>query len=137
MSDPETLAQQFQEAYGHEIDGLRRMFAEQRYGNWCGPGNVGTEITDDMDACCNAHDNAYGAQSVTSEDPAPSGYYSMWDIEGFKRTMEADATLVACVAATAVDTHFYGPSAAVFRAGVVAVFGARATIAAAAWSWGL
>lgn len=137
MSDPAELAQQFMESFGHEIDGLRRMFNEQRYGNWCGPGNVGTEVTDDMDACCQAHDQAYGAQAVTSEDPPPSGYYSMWDIEGFKRTIDADATLVSCVAATAVDTNWYGPAAAAYRAGVVAIFGARAGIAAAAISWGL
>ena len=34
------------------------------------------------------------------------------------------------VTATEYDTHFYGPSAAVYRAGVQTIFGGRAAIAA-------
>lgn len=136
MTDEGTLPphiQTFWDTWGSQIDELSRLWNEQRYGCWCGPGNVCSEVQDDMDACCKAHDEAYGAQSVTSADPPASGYYSMWDIEGLKRTMEADATLVACVTATEYDTHLYGPTAALYRVGVQTIFGGRAAIAA--WLW--
>jgi hypothetical protein len=130
----DTLAQWedwLQQQFGGEIARLKSMFEEHRYGCWCGPGNRCNEIEDDIDSCCHQHDQAYGAVGVTSEDPPPSGYVSMWTADGFKRTKSADAALVACVTATAFDSHFYGPSAAVYRAGVDVLFGGRAAIAAA------
>ncbi len=108
------------------------MFSEQRYGCWCGPGHVCEEVQDDIDKCCKAHDLAYDAVGVTSESPAPSGMAGMWSIEGFRRTMAADAKLVAGVNGTIFDFNFYGPAAAAYRAGVTLIFGPRALIGAAA-----
>ncbi|HWS44908.1 MAG TPA: hypothetical protein VN636_03535 [Acidimicrobiia bacterium] len=41
-----------QAAWGAEIAKLQRMFAEHRYGCWCGPGHTCEEETDDIDKCC-------------------------------------------------------------------------------------
>jgi hypothetical protein len=120
----------FWQRWGSQITMLKRMFREQRYGCWCGPGNVCDGVTDRIDACCKRHDLDYAAAGVTSEDPAPPGQYNMWGIEGFKRTMVADARLVACTQATKYDWRFYGPTAALYREGVALIFGMRATIAA-------
>ena len=130
----DTLAQWeawLQEHFGAEIERLRSMFAEHRYGCWCGPGHRCEEIEDDMDACCHAHDMGYGAVGVTSEDPPPAGSIGMWTVEGFKRTQDADLALVECITATAFDSHFYGPTAAVYRGMADLIFGGRAAIAAA------
>ena len=120
----------FEAAWGAEIAKLKRMFSEHRYGCWCGPGHTCEEEQDDMDKCCHQHDLGYAAAGVTSADPPGGGEVGMWTVEGFKRTIGADAELFACITATAVDTHFYGPEAALYRAGVELIFGSRATIAA-------
>jgi hypothetical protein len=103
------------------------MFHEQRYGCWCGPGNVCTEVRDAIDACCKEHDVAYARLGVTSGTPGP-GQVDMWSPEGFKRTMFADAGLVACTQLTKLDLHPYGPAAAAYREGVAFIFGTRAAI---------
>jgi len=120
----------FWQRWGAQIQLAKRMFAEQRYGCWCGPGNVCEDVQDDIDATCKRHDEDYGRVGVTSASPPPAGEASMWSIEGFKRTMSADARLVAGVIATDYDLHFYGPSAALFKAGVKILFGGRAAIGA-------
>jgi len=120
----------FEQAWGAEIARLKTMFVDHRYACWCGPGHVCNEEQDQIDHCCHQHDEAYEAAGVTSDDPPPSGTYGMWSVEGIKRTVAADATLVACVTATEFDTHFYGPEAAVYRTGVQAIFGGRALMAA-------
>jgi hypothetical protein len=109
---------------------LRRLYNEQRYGCWCGPGHVCEDVRDDIDACCKAHDQAYDAAGVTSGTPGP-GQVGMWDPQGFIRTMAADQALVNCTQDTAFDSHFYGPTAAVYRAGVALIFESRVAIAAA------
>ncbi len=121
----------FWQRWGAQIQLAKRMFTEQRYGCWCGPGNVCEDVQDDIDAACKRHDQDYGRVGVTSSSPPPAGQASMWSIEGFKRTMGADARLVAGVQATNFDLHFYGPSAALYKAGVTIIFGARAAIGAA------
>jgi hypothetical protein len=118
----------FGQRWGSQIPMLRRMFHEQRYGCWCGPGNVCTETRDAIDACCKEHDLAYARLGVTSGTPAP-GQVDMWSPEGFKRTMLADGALVACTQITKLDLHFYGPAAAAYREGVALIFGTRAAIA--------
>jgi hypothetical protein len=120
----------FWERWGSQIEMFRRMFEEQRYGCWCGPGNVCDRVTDDIDSCCKRHDEDYAAARVTSEDPPPTGWFNMWSAEGFKKTMVADARLVACTQATKYDLNFYGPAAAAYREGVALIFGFRATVAA-------
>ncbi len=127
----------FWERWGSQIAQLKRLYHEQRYGCWCGPGHVCDTDRDDMDTCCHAHDDAYEAAGVTSDDPPPSGQVGMWTIEGFKKTMIADLTLVGCTQATGFDLHFYGPTAALYRTGVALIFGTRAAIAAEAYSLGL
>lgn len=124
------VADSFQQQWGAEIERLRRMFAEQRYGCWCGPGHTCNEETDQIDHCCHQHDEAYNSLGVTSDDPPAPGAVGMWTVDGFKRTVAADAQLVACVTATEFDTHFYGPEAALYRGGVQTIFGGRAVIAA-------
>jgi len=124
------VADAFQQQWGAEIERLQRMFVEHRYGCWCGPGHTCTDETDQIDHCCHQHDEAYEAAGVTSDDPPPAGSVGMWTVEGFKRTVTADAELVACVSATEFDTHFYGPEAALYRGGVQVIFGGRAAIAA-------
>lgn len=121
----------FWERWGSQLEMMRRMFEEQRYGCWCGPGNVCDRVTDDIDSCCKRHDQDYGAANATSDDPAPPGKVNMWTIEGLKATMVADLRLVACTQATKYDFNFYGPAAAAYREGVALIFGLRA--AAAAW----
>jgi hypothetical protein len=121
----------FWERWGSQIEMVRRMFEEQRYGCWCGPGNVCDRVTDDIDSCCKRHDEDYAAANATSDDPAPPGKVNMWTIEGLKATMMADLRLVACTQATKYDLNFYGPAAAAYREGVALIFGLRA--AAAAW----
>ena len=124
------VADAFQQQWGAEIERLHRMFVEHRYGCWCGPGHTCTDETDQIDHCCHKHDEAYEAAGVTSDDPPPTGSVGMWTVEGFKRTVAADAELVACVSATEFDTHFYGPEAALYRGAVQLIFGGRAAIAA-------
>jgi hypothetical protein len=122
----------FWSIWGAQLDQARRMFQEQRYGCWCGPGNVCTHTVDAIDECCKAHDLAYAAAGVTSDDPPPPGKVNMWTIDGLKRSMRADADLVTCTQATKYDLHFYGPAAALYREGVALIFGLRAAAAAAA-----
>ena len=122
--------QWFQQQWGAEVDRLRRMFVEHRYGCWCGPGHVCEEEQDPMDSCCHQHDLNYEAAGVTSDDPAAAGKVGMWTAQGLIRTVAADATLVACVTATEFDSHYYGPEAAAYRAAVQIIFGGRASLAA-------
>lgn len=129
MTEPPSV-DSFWDVWGGQIDQLRRMWNEHRYGCWCGPGNVCSEVQDDMDQCCYEHDMGYGSVGVTSDDPPASGSYDMWSVEGLKLTVGIDAALVACVTGTEFDSHFYGPTAALFRTGVQAIFGGRAAVAA-------
>lgn len=121
----------FWDVWGSQLEQFRRIYEEQRYGCWCGPGNVCDEETDDIDSCCKRHDEDYGRAKVTSDENPPSGWVNMWTIEGLKRTMMADLRLVTCTQATKYDLNFYGPAAAVYREGVALIFGGRT--AAAAW----
>lgn len=122
----------FWSIWGAQLAQARRMFREKRYGCWCGPGNVCTHTVDRIDECCKAHDLAYAAAGVTSDDPPPPGKVNMWTIDGLKRSMRADVDLVTCTQATKYDLHFYGPVAALYRGGVALIFGLRAAAAAAA-----
>lgn len=126
----------FWRVWGSQLQQAKRMFEEQRYGCWCGPGNVCSEVRDDIDQCCKNHDEAYAAAKVTSDSSPAAGSVSMWSIEGLKRTMAADLVLVACTQATYLDLHFYGPEAVLYREGVNAIFGNRARVAAAAFAIG-
>ena len=105
------------------------MYKEQRYGCWCGPGNVCEEERDTIDACCKRHDLAYDALGVSGDKPGP-GQVGMWSIEGLRKTVLADLTFVACLDLTARDWHFYGPVAAAYRALAQFIFITRALIGA-------
>lgn len=124
------LEASFHQSWDGEIERLRQMFVNERYGCWCGPGNICNEETDGIDTCCHQHDLGYDAVGVNSLDPAPAGQVNMWTIEGVKRTVEADAALVACTMATEFDDHFYGPEAAVYRAAMQLICAGRAAVAA-------
>ena len=125
----------FWETWGSQFEQLRRLFLEQRYGCYCGSGRACDEVIDDIDSCCKDHDDAYddvhvSSDSADSAESADSTTVDMWSIEGFKRTMAADAVLVGCTLKTFFDSNFYGPTAGLFRRGVALVFGGRAVIAA-------
>jgi hypothetical protein len=106
-----------------DLPRFRRIFSELRYGCWCGPGYVCAETIDDIDKACKAHDLAYlDARISSAKEPAP-GEVSMWSSKGFLRTVGPDLELDQRVTATLFDPHFYGPAAAVYRAGVHLIFG--------------
>jgi hypothetical protein len=112
---------------------VARAFREQRYGCWCGPGNVCTQTRDVLDLCCKAHDNAYAAVGVSSRS---SGGINMWSVEGLKRTEAADSALVAC-AARALTNPALGPAAHAYARAVTTIFGTRAQAARVARHLGL
>jgi hypothetical protein len=116
-----------------QLEIVARAFREQRYGCWCGPGNVCSQTQDVLDLCCKAHDNAYAAVGVTS---GSSGGISMWSVEGLKRTEAADSALVAC-AARAMTNPSLGPAAHAYARGVMSIFGTRAQAARVARFLGL
>ena len=116
-----------------QLEIVARAFREQRYGCWCGPGNVCSQTRDVLDLCCKAHDNAYAAVGVTS---GSSGGISMWSVEGLKRTEAADSALVAC-AARAMTNPSLGPAAGAYARGVMSIFGTRAQAARVARYLGL
>jgi Domain of unknown function (DUF4157) len=97
------------------------------YGNWCGPRDKGKPPINNIDLCCQTHDNDYGAVGVTSG----SDGIGMFTLEGITRTKSADLKLVMCTQATALDRHWYGVGAAAYRQGVLTIFGGRAAIASA------
>src|SRR5579859_951525 len=121
--------QTFRQRWGSQIEMLKRMYKEQRYGCWCGPGHVCEEERDNIDACCKRHDLAYDALGVSGSETGP-GQVGMWSIEGLRRTVRADLTFVASLELTAFDPHFYGPAAAHYRAAAQLIFGTRALIGA-------
>lgn len=127
-------ARRFWAAWQRQLQIAKRMFQEQRYGCWCGPGNVCTTVTDKIDACCKRHDEAYARAGVTSGS-GPS--VNIWTVEGLKRTRAADLELVRCTQATLWDWHWYGPAAHAYRTGIAFIFGARAAAASAAIAAGL
>lgn len=104
---------------------LERMFRENRYGCWCGPGNVCTEVRDDIDACCKAHDEAYARVGVSSE-PKP-GETGMWSADGYAKTAEIDQTLVDCSQKARERGRRVG-AAALYVEGVSLIFSTRASI---------
>lgn len=116
-----------------QLEIVARAFREQRYGCWCGPGNVCSQTRDVLDLCCKAHDNAYAAVGVTS---GSSGGISMWSVEGLKRTEAADSALVACAARALTDPSL-GPAAHAYARGVMTIFGTRAQAARVARHLGL
>lgn len=128
------LVQKFQALWGEQLRTARRMFEEKRYGCWCGPSNVCFKVINNIDRCCQAHDEAYARVGVTSGNG--SGI-NMWTVEGLKRTQDADLELVRCTQATLFDPHWYGPAANLYRTGVAIIFGTRAAAAAAAKAMGL
>lgn len=115
-----------------QLEVVARAFREQRYGCWCGPGNVCDTVTDELDRCCQAHDRAYAAVGVSSG----SGGISMWSIEGLKRTEAADDALVAC-AARNLNLPALGPAARAYARSVMVIFGTRARAARTARYLGL
>jgi hypothetical protein len=105
---------------------LRRMFGENRYGCWCGPGNVCSEVRDPIDACCKAHDEGYARVKVSSE---PKGdEVDMWSADGYTRTMEIDRALVDCTQTAQAKDKRHG-TAQLYVEGVSLIFGTRASIA--------
>lgn len=107
---------------------LERMFQENRYGCWCGPGHVCREVRDPIDACCKAHDKGYDRQRVSST-PGP-GEIDMWSAEGFVRTAGIDQALVDCTQAAQSKDLRLG-TAELYVDGVELIFGTRVRIASA------
>jgi hypothetical protein len=117
--------------WGPQLEQARQMFLRRRYGCWCGPGRDCPHTKDKIDECCKVHDKAYDALGVTSTDPPGPGMIGMWSADGLKRTMSADIRLMTCTQATILDSHFYGPTAALYRGAIPLIFGPR--VAAARW----
>ncbi len=111
---------------------LSRMFTENRYGCWCGPGNVCPEVRDPIDACCKAHDEGYARVGVSST-PKP-GEVDMWSADGFIRTMEIDKALVGCTQTAQQKDKRLG-AAQLYVTGVSLIFGTRVSIANAIQNW--
>lgn len=118
----------FWERWGSQIKMYERMFKEKRYGCWCGPLNVCEEERDGIDSCCKKHDKEYEARRVSGGSKPAPGQVDMWSIEGFRRTVEADLTLVKCLTKTIFELHFYGPAASDYRTLAQLIFSARAAM---------
>jgi hypothetical protein len=114
-----------------QLDKLKRMYEEKRYGCWCGPSHVCSEVSDNLDVCCKNHDETYDKLHVTS-DPNPGiGEVNMWSSEGIIKTQEADSALIKCAQQTRFDRHYYGPSGEVYRDAIALIFGGRVAMAEA------
>lgn len=104
-------------AFGSTIDELRQWFSNGvRHGCWCGPGNVCTDEQDDLDSACRRHDEAYAAVGVNTADGV-----SMWSVDGFRLTRQADRVLAEEAGRLAVGDEQY-------RRDLIWLFSTRATI---------
>lgn len=126
------IARRFWSYWGRQLEVAKRGFLEQKYGCWCGKGNVCSTVTDSLDGCCRTHDAAYGAVGVGT-----AGGIDMWTIEGLKRTVPADQALVYCSSMAINDATPYGPAARTYQQGIVGIFGTRAAAGRAAAVLGL
>jgi Phospholipase A2 len=124
-----SVARRFWSYWGRQLAIAKRAFTEQRYGCWCGKGNVCSIPVDSLDRCCQAHDNAYGAVGVGT----PGGV-DMWTLEGLKRTVASDEALVRCSTAAINNGTPYGPAPRAYHKGIVAIFGTRTRAGRAALS---
>ena len=126
------IARWFWSYWGRQLEVAKRGFLQQKYGCWCGKGNVCSTVTDSLDGCCRAHDAAYGAVRVGT-----AGGADMWTVEGLKRTVPADEALVGCSNLAINDGTPYGPAARAYQQGIVGIFGTRAAAGRAVMQLGL
>ena len=126
------IARWFWSYWGRQLEIAKRGFLQQKYGCWCGKDNVCSTVADSLDSCCRTHDAAYGAAGVGT-----AGGVDMWTVEGLKRTVPADQSLVRCSTLAINDGTPYGPAARAYQQGIISIFGTRAAAGRTALALGL
>jgi hypothetical protein len=88
-------------AWGHVIDELRQWWESTiHHGCFCGPGGQRGEVVDELDGCCQVHDEEYGQAGISADT-------MWWPPDAYVAGRQADANLVACAQNAATDNDIY------------------------------
>lgn len=116
MSIDEQLEAYLYRVWGEVIDQLRQWYDDAtHHGCFCGAGQRGTEPVDELDGCCQRHDQEYQEAGIAAE--------TMWSSpDAFVAGRQADVNLVNCASAAATDADVY-------REALIGLFSRRVDIA--------
>ena len=88
-------------AWGHVIEELREWYeTTTHHGCFCGAGQRGTEPVDELDTCCQTHDEEYGAAGIAADS-------MWWPPDSYVLGRQADLNLVNCAQAAATENDVY------------------------------
>jgi hypothetical protein len=116
MSIEEQVEAYVARAWGGVIAQLKAWYDETtHHGCFCGGGQRGTEPIDELDACCQQHDQDYGTAGIAAA--------TMWSTaDAFVAGRAADEALVRCAESAQTDNDVY-------RQGLIWIFDSRVEIA--------